>query len=338
MEIYDFLKGRGLAIVIGAPLLAGLVVGALQLDSRLPRSRAYGRVDVPQALSGSPEDFIVVSRGPARADFRNNLTSEATARAVAQELGLRVSDVRNKLQSSIGAPEVTGIDVMFTARNEELAARGLEVGTRVALLTIAREHLEIARRAADAARVQVEAVAKELDALERSTQLVDVQAQYRAVSADILNLQALIANTANGASEARLTLLFWHRLAQRDAYARVLADYQDVQAKRGNVSAAAAEADGALRRAQLVVESVERSDVVTSERVARVLPDRAIVRPIGVAVVASFALALAFVLLAAHRRRRREAEAPRAGIDLTDLTFEPDDREAGIRTTAGQGR
>ena len=76
MEIYDYLKGRWLVLLIVTPMLAGVLVAGLLTKGKATQYEAHGEVDVAQALSGSPDDFVVISRGPARADFRNDRTGD----------------------------------------------------------------------------------------------------------------------------------------------------------------------------------------------------------------------------------------------------------------------
>jgi hypothetical protein len=302
VEIFEFLKGRWLALLIVAPLVAGVAAGALAASAVSPVYEARARSSVAQSLGVGAASF---SADSVIADFRSAIKSEQVADEVARRLSIPTADVRGRLSSTIAGPEVTNVDIAFRARSAELAADGVQLGGRAALELMALVKRDIAKQAEIPARARVEKAAADFAALEARTHLRDVVAEYRQRGVDLLSLRSQIAAaTGDPVRVASLSQLLAQKTQEQSAYGAVLGEYQRLQAKLDKAASDADDAGAAVAEAEAVLATVREGDILTGEHVAELGSAPVIAQSVVAAVMGALALTLGVAFVARRRALR----------------------------------
>ncbi len=326
IELRDAVRGPWRAAVIGVPVVAALLAGAIQLAGSEPTYRASGVVSVTE-FSSSDQPAVVRS-----------VVDDLDSTLQSNEVSDLVAATAPSSDGSIDATQLgDGGDVRVqldgTARDELVEA--LDVGVREALTDISEIERRQIDRQLEAADAEVEASTARLEEIEALAGTADLEQEASRRSADILALRNQIASAVNDpALQASLESTLDDKEGELAAIQSELLDWIDERARFGSAVDARADASLALRRLEAAQADLRQDDLLQSTEVVEIGSRTDAVRvAIGAAVVAL----LVMVGLALLFGRRRGASAD--DVDSADQPTDGDDTgdSAEIAIAAANG-
>jgi uncharacterized protein involved in exopolysaccharide biosynthesis len=286
MEIVDFLRGRWIAVLVSAPILAALLTGGAVAAVTKPGYKVTGTVAVAQAV---PSTVLPIDLNLIVADFRSAVKGTGLSTSVP-----------------------TGTNVQATASGDtpSKAADNLKGGVQRGLIAIATSNREQAQVDMNAAKAQLDTATASLNQLEQSAGVQDVQTEYRNRSQDLLSLRNQLAVAQSPQQAAALSSLIAQKTAELDHYGAVLNQFEQLDAQVTAADTQYQNASTTFAQAAGRVAQVTNAPLIQQSSVAKVGRLHSATKTSAAAGLVAFAAVVAAAVMARRRTAATAGSSP----------------------------
>jgi hypothetical protein len=292
-EIHDWVHalGRGVAILIIIPLVAGAIAGVIAL--RQPKQYKTGTtVVIPHPATFGPAS-VAVSQSVD--DFQGVLTSDAVATQTSQQTGAPISHIQSGLSSQRRGSS-NAVDVTYTGTSQTVAPQVVVAASKNALGAQAQANLTLAQGQLSAAEAAYKDALDSYTKFATAHNVVDISASTGAYEKQLKDaITALDQATASGDKKAIAKATAEITKITR-AGVTLRAGYQSAQDKLNAAKAGYVSAQSATIQAQGEVAAAQAVDLVASPVVAVPRATHVAKRVIP-AMIAGLVLALGILVL-----------------------------------------